>query len=180
MKFRPAQPQEGPGRRPPHGGRGLKFTLAWQGRGRQRSSPARGTWIEIQFARHQAPYCASGRPPHGGRGLKCPWHGLLPGGGGRPPHGGRGLKLPECLLRPDQRLSSPARGTWIEIVRPRSAPEPPRSSSPARGTWIEISCAMCCRAWSRSSPARGTWIEITMLRQALPRPPVVPRTGDVD
>ena len=37
-------------------------------------------------------------------------------------------------------LSSPSRGTWIEISR-RRTDSPPAWSSPSRGTWIEI-CAL--------------------------------------
>ena len=53
-------------------------------------------------------------------------------------------------------------------------------SSPARGTWIEI--AKTCGNYGRnaSSPARGTWIEIQ--NNCIPDEliDVVPRTGDVD
>ena len=50
--------------------------------------------------------------------------------------------------------SSPARGTWIEILfaasRPTSTP-----SSPARGTWIEITRPMAGRRGAASRPPQG-------------------------
>ena len=80
------------------------------------SSPARGTWIEMSGStRRQAGRIR--RPPHGGRGLK-----FVPQPLGhvlayrRPPHGGRGLKFNVVLATLDTALSSPARGTWIEIL----------------------------------------------------------------
>ena len=79
--------------RPPHGGRGLKYTV------RKLS--------DNRIAR---------RPPHGGRGLKyidsfseyldC---------GSRPPHGGRGLKFWVSFVVTSLAQSSSTRGTWIEI-----------------------------------------------------------------
>ena len=79
-----------------------------------------------------------------------------------------------------ERRSSPARGTWIEI-RLGGNTGSILESSPARGTWIEISPAgPCSRCIPASSPARGTWIEITAWRWPRPWPPVVPRKGDVD
>ena len=55
-------------RRPPRGGRGLKFLLSW------------------------AVCRAPRRPPRGGRGLKCTPQSVANALGGRPPRGGRGLK----------------------------------------------------------------------------------------
>ena len=53
-------------------------------------------------------------------------------------------------------------------------------SSPARGTWIEI--AVPCFLWQLplSSPARGTWIEISTISTDSGGISVVPRKGDVD
>ena len=75
--------------------------------------------------------------------------------------------------------SSPARGTWIEMLSSRTFANQP-SSSPARGTWIEIPCVHFGAASGLSSPARGTWIEMPLPTQILDRWPVVPRKGDVD
>ena len=56
-------------RRPPHGGRGLKYVLFKRKICSNRSSSTRRTWIEIE---DQSAVTADdvGRPPHGGRGLK--------------------------------------------------------------------------------------------------------------
>ena len=53
-------------------------------------------------------------------------------------------------------------------------------SSPARGTWIEMILPVCTNTAAESSPARGTWIEISMRAAARSTRPVVPRKGDVD
>ena len=90
-------------RRPPHGGRGLKFPPrnrsdipAW-------SSSTRGTWIEI------------------GALVEVVYNPLS-----RPPHGGRGLKFRACAVSLLSLLSSSTRGTWIEIShrQPLSARPP--------------------------------------------------------
>ena len=53
-------------------------------------------------------------------------------------------------------------------------------SSPSRGTWIEISLLQDDHIYCESSPSRGTWIEMwTLIWTRLP-PRVVPLTGDVD
>ena len=82
------------------------------------------------------------------------------------------------------RMSSPSRGTWIEIFSLSSwmsysqvvplAGDVDRNyicgacltagarSSPSRGTWIEIQCLRSRFMKSTmSSPSRGTWIEIS-------------------
>ena len=53
-------------------------------------------------------------------------------------------------------------------------------SSPIRGTWIEISRPAGGSLHRRSSPIRGTWIEILLLSWPPPAACVVPHTGDVD
>ena len=57
-----------------------------------KSSPSRGTWIEIILASVLV-WLFWGRPPHGGRGLKS------------------GTVYGEDMIT----KSSPSRGTWIEI-----------------------------------------------------------------
>ena len=93
LKF-PVRWHRAPGAgRPPHGGRGLKFTPQQHNQLRQKSPPTRGAWIEIARASRWAS-CLACRPPHGGRGLKYLGSGAgLVGLRGRPPHGGRGLKF---------------------------------------------------------------------------------------
>ena len=79
--------------RPPHGGRGLKFRAEPEVHRRER------------------------RPPHGGRGLKYfVFDREIMTNARRPPHGGRGLKWCLTLARLWAVLSSPARGTWIEMT----------------------------------------------------------------
>ena len=53
-------------------------------------------------------------------------------------------------------------------------------SSPARGTWIEMRAALARLGVNLSSPARGTWIEMGALKLATKAVSVVPRKGDVD
>ena len=77
----------------PHGGRGLKLWLkSYLGPGGGKSSPARGTWVEIAIL--TAWPCRHAR---------------------RLPHGGRGLKLNALADGMFSDMSSPARGTWVEI-----------------------------------------------------------------
>ena len=54
------------------------------------------------------------------------------------------------------------------------------ASSPARGTWVEILPAkLAIRRRTTSSPARGTWVEILDVRLLKLSNFVVSRTGDV-
>ena len=77
-------------------------------------------------------------------------------------------------------MSSPSRGTWIEIwVRIHNLPGI-RQSSPSRGTWIEIVKFSVASYRTLSSPSRGTWIEIALDGLEIVPVPVVPLTGDVD
>ena len=55
--------------RPPHGGRGLKYTGYTPVKIDDKSPPARGAWIEIG-EKDDERTDIQGRPPHGGRGLK--------------------------------------------------------------------------------------------------------------
>ena len=58
-----------------------------------KSSPARGTWVEI-VAFNPAIARIFSRLPHGGRGLKFnPQYAAGGAAAGRLPHGGRGLKF---------------------------------------------------------------------------------------
>ena len=104
----------GAGRRPPHGGRGLKWL------------PAR-------------PHCLSacGRPPHGGRGLKYFYTPNKRQWTRRPPHGGRGLKFMYNECNGTREKSSSIRRTWIEIQKGGHIHHAHGSSS-TRRTWIEI------------------------------------------
>ena len=52
-------------------------------------------------------------------------------------------------------------------------------SSPARGTWVEILAREQRHRLQPSSPARGTWVEIPMSARPVVGRPVVPRKGDV-
>ena len=56
-------------RRPPRGGRGLKYDVPETARWIITSPPSRGAWIEIREKTATALY-RLGRPPRGGRGLK--------------------------------------------------------------------------------------------------------------
>ena len=76
-------------------------------------------------------------------------------------------------------MSSPSRGTWIEML-PRSITIILHRSSPSRGTWIEITAKGYLDKFLTSSPSRGTWIEIVPLSLTILYSPVVPLTGDVD
>ena len=53
-------------------------------------------------------------------------------------------------------------------------------SSPARGTWIEMLMVASIYWHVVSSPARGTWIEIPQNAPIFVHIDVVPRKGDVD
>ena len=79
-------------RRPPHGGRGLKYCRELYIFDYYLSPSPRRAWIEI-LCRPHGRWILGRRPPHGGRGLKfvfdlCLSHQV----DSRPPHGGRGLK----------------------------------------------------------------------------------------
>ena len=70
------------------------------------------------------------------------------------------MKLYQNVLKRRVKLSSLARGTWIEIINPAPI-KIGDASSLARGTWIEIySLAMPRLYVTSSSLARGTWIEM--------------------
>ena len=76
--------------------------------------------------------------------------------------------------------SSPARGTWVEMSRPKTIARPVTTSSPARGTWVEIYVIVGQQLYAiQSSPARGTWVEIQTAVRVLVSILVVSRTGDV-
>ena len=78
-------------------------------------------------------------------------------------------------------MSSPARGTWIEMHLNAHKSTGVIPSSPARGTWIEIMLYPPPPACGPlSSPARGTWIEIAAGWRDARGCRVVPRKGDVD
>ena len=52
-------------------------------------------------------------------------------------------------------------------------------SSPARGTWVEILQMEDGRLSEMSSPARGTWVEMAVFLANRLHDTVVSRTGDV-
>ena len=147
--------------------------------GRGKSSPARGTWIEISASPH---FCQQRRvvPRKGDvdRNITS-----LPGQAVAwvvPRKGDVDRNVSVSSLTVQLSPSSPARGTWIEIIDSSSHATKRVMSSPARGTWIEM--LICRRQTSTraSSPARGTWIEIRKPLPARLRESVVPRKGDVD
>ena len=145
------------------------------------SSPARGTWIEISAARRWAdrdrvvPRKGDVDRNENRAHLRAD-HQVVPRKGD--------VDRNQLLLGPDDPLdgSSPARGTWIEMVWPTLPSLMPRvvprkgdvdrnisvktvlfltkKSSPARGTWIEIRLQHDFVRVKMSSPARGTWIEM--------------------
>ena len=129
---------------------------------RDESSPARGTWIEMINPDPERPYIGTSSPARG------TWIEIIQfifirfAIACRPPHGGRGLK---CNLRgrlmPPGQSRPPHGGRGLKCARDRPVRPPPRSS-PARGTWIEIFAGRSIDpCHTSSSPARGTWIEIT-------------------
>ena len=79
-------------RRPPRGGRGLKWEAVTGGGA-----------------------TTNGRPPRGGRGLKFADVYYFAGFSGRPPRGGRGLKYELRQRGKQKNLSPSARRAWIEI-----------------------------------------------------------------
>ena len=122
------------------------------------SSPARGTWIEICSV-PEKPFLTAVVPRKGDVDRNDAKHldiirvRVVP----RKGDVDRNVKLRWMALLTS--VSSPARGTWIEIHRlPRRCGT--GASSPARGTWIEIDFGSDSAERIRSSPARGTWIEI--------------------
>ena len=62
---------------------------------------------------------------------------------------------------PDQVMSHPSRGAWIEIGADAVLSTLPPESHPSRGAWIEIRMVRLSD-WisSGSHPSRGAWIEI--------------------
>ena len=101
--------------RPPHGGRGLKYRLCAFKVSARRSPSPRRAWIEILLAA-SASHAVRSRPPHGGRGLKC------------------------CdTSGTDTRSRSPSpRRAWIEMYLVCSAPLLLVGSPSPRRAWIEI------------------------------------------
>ena len=102
-------------RRPPHGGRGLKFNNA--------NKPELGGYS---------------RPPHGGRGLKS--ESILPYVRTVSSLPARGAWIEISALRGwlyRASVSLPARGAWIEMLCIHSCMSASQSL-PARGAWIEI------------------------------------------
>ena len=77
-------------------------------------------------------------------------------------------------------MSSPTRGTWIEISGEFWWHCTGCRSSPTRGTWIEIHRTRQALAVVGSSPTRGTWIEIKVPTANRVDRHVVPHAGDVD
>ena len=119
-------------RRPPRGGRGLKYYLTCLSRQTRPSPPSRGAWIEMVC------WNISGNrrlmsPPSRGAWIeiKSTWICEIDKCG-RPPRGGRGLKLGEAAGAAGRHCPSPpSRGAWIEIPRAawpwwRGAVAPPR------------------------------------------------------
>ena len=160
--------------RPPRGGRGLKFVLALLPSTQLGSSPSRGTWIEMTCTL-LVRLMTRGRPPRGGRGLKyrCRCRNHL--STRRPPRGGRGLKSSRIKSEIMAILSSPSRGTWIEISLRHTHGPPARGRPPRGGRGLKFFIYEKSIFESMSSPSRGTWIEIYVATRKRPsyrrRPP---------
>ena len=77
-------------------------------------------------------------------------------------------------------LSSPARGTWVEIIEVLSGFAIALGRLPHGGRGLKCAIPDCVvlRA-QRSSPARGTWVEIRITILIGEILSVVSRTGDV-
>ena len=145
-----------------------------------KSSPARGTWVEMEKIQGRSEDKDS-RLPHGGRGLKSAYvvRPLLHLAR-RLPHGGRGLK--SLIKSPVENLqmSSPARGTWVEIAPEAQKRIPSPGRLPHGGRGLKYPLPPQTRCSRTSSPARGTWVEIVISCETVPHAhPVVSRTGDV-
>ena len=113
-----------PPSRPPHGGRGLKYLRIIPGLRIGRSSPSRGTWIEIVM---RQPF-DEGSPRSS-------------------PSRGTWIEMPSRMHPGGTEMSSPSRGTWIEMYL-WPCPAWPAPSSPSRGTWIEI-VSLCAQYGNR-------------------------------
>ena len=144
--------------------RGTWIEIPWlveYGDIRRRSSPIRGTWIEIE-AVVQYYYEVSAVVPHTGdvdRNYQPSY--FIVANPLVVPHTGDVDRNQKAVAQVKPTVpSSPIRGTWIEICR--LPPQVRRAlSSPIRGTWIEIAIPMGGLDYCQwSSPIRGTWIEI--------------------
>ena len=168
----------------------------------EKSSPARGTWIEIlmQTGITHGPLVV---PRKGDVDRNIDAGTLTANIIRSSPARGTWIEIRSTPVSGRQSSSSPARGTWIEIHPAQctyhTSPVVPRKgdvdrnikcalgladrflSSPARGTWIEMRSTRTskCRC-GPSSPARGTWIEIVNGLKSIYEVYVVPRKGDVD
>ena len=98
----------------------------------------------------------------------------------RSPHGERGLK--SCTMNfsaPDSK-SLPARGAWIEIVKPRVDRPNESRRSPHGERGLKSLRPYSYTDAALSLPARGAWIEICSIRLKPSDFLVAPRTGSVD
>ena len=183
---------QGAHRRPPHGGRGLKFRPSSRQSGCPVSpSPRRAwiemlssmllitsfmspsprrAWIEIRGAGTR-PLGLLCRPPHGGRGLKCSEEAVCLAHERRPPHGGRGLKCQSPRKAIALSRSPSPRRAWIEICRFGRSRMCLSSRPPHGGRGLKYNCFGGAFAGGSSPSPRRAWIEI------LPRiPPQRPCT----
>ena len=76
------------------------------------------------------------------------------------------MKCPDGRRKATGGKSRPARGAWIEIIKP-NLQDKVAKSRPARGAWIEIVEQEQRAIPRRSRPARGAWIEIRVLHPEL-------------
>ena len=141
------------------------------------SSPARGTWIEIQQAHAQQNHHHR-RPPLGGRGLKLKMlKKVLTNCYSRPPLGGRGLKYIALMLIGFALRRPPLGGRGLKCQWPPWPGDTFPGRPPLGGRGLKF-CALRRRFRVRvgSSPARGTWIEMAhpggWFRPSRRRPPL--------
>ena len=125
------------GGRPPRGGRGLK-SRPDMGAGNGKQSPSsRRAWIEIRI--FACPHSSVlSRPPRGGRGLKSPAASPRHPAGCRPPRGGRGLKLRVCGTVRTRKGRPPRGGRGLKFAL-RLGMHQLKMSPSSRRAWIEIS-----------------------------------------
>ena len=97
-----------------------------------------GAWIEIAALKVQIAEKES-RTPRWVRGLKLRMaKNALSGMRGRTPRWVRGLKLKDIAEDPEEELSHPTMGAWIEIKNIKSRFRVALKSHPTMGAWIEI------------------------------------------
>ena len=74
-------------------------------------------------------------------------------------------------------MSHPARGAWIEMVRPVSVQVAGTGRTPQGVRGLKYLWPAQTHRCPRSHPARGAWIEMSQIVQVRVRSPVAPRKG---